>query len=235
MIGQPRTIASTDVRHFVEDGIAARYIGAIGWGLFAEKAFVPGDTIYWIDLREKRRSRVMTWHDSFEDYAERSFTVALGFAVCCLADHPFWYSNHSCLANSGFVNWGRLEKDRLPIAAYRPIHPGQQITLDYSLFTPGYDGGTDGRPWSMSPCLCEHDDCRITITDFDHLPLNQRAEALMTSSPVRGRILAHMLPIHPALVNRLRNARPVDYAVYIEALHQQIALSARLQHAIALA
>src|SRR5579871_5779564 len=121
---------ATGVRQFPGQQVSAHKAGQIGWGLFAETDFAPGDSIYWLELHDPPRSETIRWQDSFGECAERSFTVVPGFALCCSDEHPFWYSNHSCRANSGFVEWGRIRDDRLPIVAYEPIHKGQEITLD---------------------------------------------------------------------------------------------------------
>src|SRR5258708_16906593 len=155
---------------FREPGLVARPIGAIGWGLFAEKEFQPGDVIYTLDLTDNARANVTPFRDAFDGCYERGITIIPGFVFCTTEHHPLWNSNHSCNANSGFVNWGRLDHHAMSVAAYPLIKPGDQITLEYSWITPSYDGAADGDPWSMAGCLCGEPNSPCTITDLRSSP-----------------------------------------------------------------
>lgn len=216
---------SLDSRRFADVEVSARQVGVIGWGLFAEVEFAPGDVICWLQMENDKRSEIVRWRESFAERADKSFTVVPDFAWRATAGHPFFYCNHSCTANSGFVNWGCIEASGIPIVAYRAIAPGEQITVDYSLFTPGYDGSPSGQPWSMSPCLCGTAKCRCTITDFDRLPLSLQLEAILPDSRIQGRVPAHLLLGMPILTATLRSVSPHAYKLYETALHQQLATS----------
>jgi hypothetical protein len=207
--------------------VVAKYIGEIGWGLFAEAGFAPGDPICWLKMGKTVSSWLLPWADSFGQYFERSFTVVPDFAWCPSCEHPFWYINHSCQANSGFVNWGRPIHGSIPIIAYRRIVRGQQITMDYSLMTASYDGSPDGKPWSMTPCLCGESDCRGTITGFNRLPFDVQREAIRADAEFPGLVLAHILMDMPALVRILQQASPLAYLQYLDVLHRQVTLSMR--------
>jgi hypothetical protein len=211
--------------YFAKSKVVAKYIGEIGWGLFAETDFAPGDYICWLKLGKTATSRILPWADSFDRYFERSFTVVPDFAWCSSCEHPFWYINHSCRANSGFVNWGRPIHGGIPIIAYQHIAHGQQITTDYSLMTSSHDGSPDGKPWEMTPCLCGESNCRGTITDFNRLPFNLQRQAILPNAEFQGRVLAHMLMDMPALIKILQHASPLMYLQYLDVLHRQVTLS----------
>ncbi len=214
-----------DSRRFADVEVSARFNGAVGWGLFAQVEYAPGDCICWLQMETSSRSEIVRWRDSFGERADKSFTVVPDFAWCASAEHPFFYCKHSCQANSGFVNWGRVESAGIPIVAYRAIAPGEQITIDYSLFTPGYDGSPKGDPWTMSPCLCGAPKCRGTITDFDRLPLVLQLEAILPDSRIQGRVPAHMLLGLPTLTATLKSVSPRSYERYENAVHQHLAMS----------
>lgn len=199
----------------------------MGWGLFADKDFAPGEPIFWLDLAEETRSYLLFALDAFGDGPERSVTIAPGVAFCCTIQHPFWFVNHSCDDNSGFVNWGRIEAGRIPYVAYRVIRAGEQIACDYAPITTFYDGSPEGDPWKMD-CMCGLPGCRKHLSDFRHLPreLQQRAISPGAVDPVQGRVLAHILAGEPHLVAELRQAPDRSaYRAFMEAYRQQQAFA----------
>jgi hypothetical protein len=217
---------------FSQPGVMAKYIGKIGWGLFAEVDFAPGDCICRLSLDRFTEYEIIPWEYSFGAYFDRSFTVAPGYAWCAAPTHPFWYINHSCAANSGFVNWGQTVHGQMPVVAYQRIPPGEQITMDYALFTASYDGDPTGGPWRMNSCLCHSDQCRGVITGFHALPLDLQLEAILPQSELKGRVLAHMVMEIPGLTRILRQLSPGLYMSYLEALNEQLVLSKALCRAI---
>ncbi len=60
--------------------------------------------------------------------------------------------NHSCDSNLWMT-------DAVTFVARRAITAGEEITLDYALFTTV--------PWELSPCCCGAPDCRGTVTGDD--------------------------------------------------------------------
>jgi hypothetical protein len=218
--------------YFTKSKVVANYIGDIGWGLFAETDFAPGEPICWLKLGKTATSFILPWADSFGQYFERSFTVVPDFAWCSSSKHPLWYMNHSCRANSGFVNWGRPIRGSIPIIAYQHIARGQQITTDYSLMTASYDGSPDGKPWSMNPCLCRESNCRGAITGFNRLPFELQRQAILPNAEFQGRVLAHILMDMPALINILQRAAPLAYLQYLDVLHRQVTLSTHFFKAV---
>jgi len=211
--------------HFPQHKVVAQYIGDIGWGLFAEKDFAPGDCLCWLSLGNTANSEIIPWDNSFGEYFDRSYTVTPGYAWCASPSHPFWYINHSCCANSGFVNWGRAVHGNIPVVAHQPIACGEQITLDYALFTASYDGDPSGGPWKMTPCLCHSEHCRGVITGFHRLPLDLQREAILPQGDLQGRVPAHMMMELPTLIRVLQQSSPGQYSAYLNVLQQQMALS----------
>jgi hypothetical protein len=175
---------------------------------------------------------IIAWENSFGAYFDRSFTVVPGYAWCASPTHPFWYINHSCAANSGFVNWGQTIHGQMPVVAHQRIARGEQITMDYALFTASYDGDPAGGPWRMNSCLCHSDQCRGVITGFHALPLDLQLEAVMPQSELKGRVPAHMVMEMPGLIRILRQLSPGLYRSYLEALNEQLALSKALCRAL---
>src|SRR5260221_2202219 len=160
------TSVNLSERDFIERRVVARDAGGSGWGLFAEEDFEPGSPVFWLELQSNSRANIGTWEQGFGPCHDRGFTFLPGFAFCCTAELPFWYVNHTCDANAGFVNWGYVEAQGIPFVAHRHISRGEQITSDYALMTTGYDGSLQRDPWEMSPCLCGMPDCRRTIKAF---------------------------------------------------------------------
>ncbi len=222
------SVVHVSERHFREKGVVARLTQNTGWGLFADRDFEPGAHILRLSLDDTLTSNIIDWRDSFGKWYDRSFTIVPDYAYVCTPDYPFWYLNHSCQPNSGFVNWGRLEDHYLPVVAYRHIAIGEEIVADYSLFTTRYDGDIEGNPWTMEPCLCHQHNCRHKITGFDAMPLPLQLEAIRPVSPAKGKVLAHILQQNSELVDRLRRTSPSSYAQYLEAFQQQMTLSAEI-------
>ncbi|CAG0984793.1 hypothetical protein ANRL4_02104 [Anaerolineae bacterium] len=210
--------SSSSERRFLEKGVVAKPIGAIGWGLFAEAAFAPGDPIFTIDLQYEPRTVIMPIYEAFGDCDERSVTLVPNIAFCFTIEHPFWFVNHCCDSNSGFVNWGRVEEGKVPFAAHREIQPGEQITCDYSWITTPHDGSPEGGPWSMK-CLCGHENCRHNITGYHALALPYQLAGMMPEELPTGRVPAHIVAYEPHLVEVLK-AYPKLYRRYSDTLRQ---------------
>jgi uncharacterized protein len=91
--------------------------------------------------------------------------------------------NHSCDSNLWMA-------DEVTLVARRDVGAGEELTIDYALFTvePG---------WALErPCSCGAPDCRRTITGNDwRLPR------------VQGRYYPHFSPFINRRIERLRNRR----------------------------
>lgn len=213
------------VHHFDEEYISARYLGEIGWGVVADIDISTGTCIFWLDLADTARLSIVPWHRSFGLLASRSFTFVPGFALCSSREHPLWYVNHSCAANAGFRNWGCLEESGIPVVALRDIKRGEEITMDYPLFTTPYDGSAKGEPWTMAPCLCYQPGCPGAILDFSRLPLETQVKAVLPEGQIQGRVLAHLLPNARTVVDSMKSVTPRLHAEFLDVLQQQIAIS----------
>lgn len=73
------------------------------------------------------------------------------------AKSPFKHINHSCNPNCYFVG-------TRSVYACKPIAPGSELTIDYSL-----NEADEG--WSISPCNCGAKKCRKTITPITKISL----------------------------------------------------------------
>jgi len=216
-------------RRFPEKGVVARLTTSTGWGLFAETHFSPGEPVFWLDLEELARSKIVLMTEAFGDCHDRSATILPGFAVCVRVEHPFWNVNHSCNGNSGFAEWGRYTGSKIPFMAHVDIYPGDQITSDYSLMTSPGEGSPEGDTWTMPGCLCGVDNCRDIISDFRNMPeALQRAAVLANAAPY-GRVMAHVLEHEKDLVEILKRANAVQYQKYMDTLQQQYDLASWLR------
>jgi uncharacterized protein len=122
---------------------------ALGQGVFAARAFHPGQAILVLNGPILGRAEVMALG------GEGAYAVQTGADEYVDLASPGRFLNHSCDPNAG------LARDRVLIAL-RPIAPGEEIRFDYST-TMSCDR------WTMS-CRCEEALCRRVILAFQHLP-----------------------------------------------------------------
>lgn len=218
-------------RRFTEKGVLAKYAGSMGWGLFAGTDFAPGEILFEVDYEHPSRGIVVPWQQAFGDCDERSATLIPDLSFCCSIEHPFWFTNHSCEPNSGFINWGRPENGRLQFAAYRHIVQGEHITTDYAPITTPHDGSPDGAPWSMR-CLCGSHDCRRLVEGFDVLPLAKQLEFVLPATPPFGRVVAHIAAPNKHLMDRLSQSSTAHYRQLQDALREQVEFAAYLRRVL---
>jgi SET domain len=216
-------------RYFENSDVIARETESTGWGLFATTACEPGDAIFWLSLVDTPFSTIVKWHDSFGECYDRGFTIVPDFAFCCISECPFWNMNHSCNPNAGFVNWSRIENNRIPIVAFRHIAVGEEVTADYATFAMSYDGTPEGDPWEMMPCLCGEANCRGTITGFEGLPLDLQLKYVLATGNTPGRVLAHIVHDLPHLETILQSKAPDEFRAYQRTLQQLQAKSTEFQ------
>ncbi len=219
-------------RLFEDTRVIAKETESTGWGLFTKTSYEPGDPIFWLSFEQTPFSSIVKWQDSFGECYDRGFTIVPDFAFCCLSECPFWNMNHSCNPNAGFVNWGRIENNKIPIVAYRHISVGEEVTADYATFTMAYDGTPDGDGWEMKPCLCGEPNCRGTITGFERLPLELQLKNVLAKGNAPGRVLAHILHDLPDLERTLEQELPAEFVAYQRTLQQLNAKSNELQAVI---
>jgi SET domain-containing protein len=131
----------------------------IGMGLFAARAFAPGDTILVV------RGRVLDWR-VIRRRRGPSQDNCYRFGPETYLDpgkHVSRYVNHSCAPNAGV----RKAHHRLVLFAATAIAAGQEITFDYSTLI------GDDDIWTMR-CRCGARRCRKVIRSFGALPARVR-------------------------------------------------------------
>jgi len=126
-----------------------------GLGLFAAKAFEPGETVLTIDGRVVHHRVLWQRRGSFADNCFRYGPLT----YLDPGDHPARYLNHSCEPNAAI----RKAKNRILLVAAAPIGRGDEIVFDYST-TIG-----DDDIWTMR-CNCGEPSCRGRIKRFGSLP-----------------------------------------------------------------
>jgi hypothetical protein len=129
----------------------------LGRGLFATRAYRPGDPI--VVLRGPRIGR----DDPVHLTPAGANLLQTGRRSYILPAPPGVFVNHSCDPNAGIVDDSRL-------VAIRDIAPDDEIRFDYSTTM-------DEDLWTME-CRCGTPDCRGLVTDFRHLPTAVRERYL---------------------------------------------------------
>lgn len=121
-----------------------------GKGVFANRAFRHGEAIFKLEGP--------TIHYAFEpDYRVWPHCLQIGPKVWKIPQHgnAWRYINHSCEPNVGI-------RQQSTVVAMRNIHPGEEITVDYSMTEAG-------RHWHMR-CSCGSTGCRSIIRSAQFLP-----------------------------------------------------------------
>jgi hypothetical protein len=121
----------------------------VGRGLFACRAFAPGELI--LKLAGDHFSR----NDPIHDTESGANLLQTGWRSYILPDPPGVFANHSCDPNAGIAANRRL-------VAIRAISPDEEIRFDYSTTMAE-------NFWTMS-CRCGTPRCRHVIRDFKELP-----------------------------------------------------------------
>ncbi len=145
-----------------DDGVEVRESPIQGLGVFALRAFAPGDLIRVVNvLREITDDAPLRPEDG-----ERREHCAYPDGKVVLYGLPDRHLNHSCDPNA----WERYTNGRAEIVARRPIAPGDEIRVDYLINNSG------GESW---PCNCAAPRCRgRTGVSYFTLPLDQQREYL---------------------------------------------------------
>lgn len=217
-----------------DDRLVARLVSTpggrqIGAGLFASGRFAPGETVLRLDWSDEERTEILSWDDTEEEHHNRCAAVAPQWYFYISDQHPFWYLNHSCAANVAFSNWAQsVEDEMIPLVALREIHPGDEITLDYSLTISAGDGLTAAEPYALE-CRCGLPDCRRLITAFVGLPRELQLRELLRRAPFSGTIPAFIVNEAPELVKELQREAPDLYNSFSVALESQLRLAAQFE------
>ncbi len=210
----------------------AKYDPNLGWGLYASQAFQPGEIVLKLHINERVECNLQVG-PTFGDCFNHGMTIAPNIEWCPTPQHPFWNLNHTCRPTCGLQAWGRLIEGCLILVAYENIPAHTHVAADYSPMTTVDEGGADGRPWTMTDCLCGEATCRQRISEFRLLD-----EAAKIESLTRGRdeahyggVLAHILNEESDFVARLKAHSAAAYSEYVEVLTQQQTLSRQFMQA----
>lgn len=153
-----------------------------GRGVFARKAFAPGDVV--VPYAPKQR-RLHVNHPEAAAAAETKLTLLSGDEVI-VPDTSVpggWLCNHSCSPNATLYASGAGR-----IQCMRPIAPGEEVTIFY-----GWVSHNEPR---RDPCLCGSPNCRGTI-NFDLSDDDARyaqvidGDRVVTEGPLRERLDAY--------------------------------------------
>jgi hypothetical protein len=149
------------------DGVEVRESPIGGLGLFATRAFAPGERIRRVNIvREVTEEAPLR-----EELGEYVRHCAYPDGKVVLWGYPDRHVNHSCHPNA----YERFEGEASFIVARRAIAAGEEITFDYNINTAG------GSSW---PCNCGAARClRETIGDFFRLPEERQLEYLPLLAP----------------------------------------------------
>ena len=142
--------------------VEVRDTGARGLGVFAHRAFEPGEFIF-----RRRHARIVDTVGiaSLTD-DERMHLCELDWDRYAVLLPPGAYLNHSCDPNA--------MRSGVKVFAWRSIAAGDEITIDYRL------NAYDGDSW---PCSCGTAECSGTVVgSFFALPA-ERQRALLRYAP----------------------------------------------------
>ena len=127
----------------------------LGHGVFAQKPFLPAEVILEFSGPRLHQQEIPAIDKPEDDrYLQVGPTEYLGPSKS-FDD----FVNHSCNPNCGI----QFKKNKILLAAIKPIHKNEEITWDYSTTMAEDD-------WEMD-CHCGSPICRKKIRDFKSLPL----------------------------------------------------------------
>ena len=118
--------------------VEVRDAGSKGKGVFALRDFDPGEFIF--RRRHGRILRLVELASLTDD--ERMHLCELDWTTFAVLLPPGAYLNHSCDPNA--------MRSGVKVFAWRPIHAGEEILIDYRL------NATGGERW---PCECRSANC----------------------------------------------------------------------------
>lgn len=138
--------------------IEVRNAGLKGRGVFARRAFRPGEFIF----RRRHGRLVRKSEETRLALDERSHLCEIDRDLSVILLPPGCYLNHSCDPNA--------LRSGVKVFARKPIRKGDEITIDYRL------NSLDGGRWK---CLCKSRRCTGEVrNDFFALPQERQTEYL---------------------------------------------------------
>ncbi|NBV82971.1 SET domain-containing protein-lysine N-methyltransferase [bacterium] len=158
-----------------ENGLALefKYIQNIGLGVFAKKAFQPGELVVrGIQIRPATKSIHSITGPDGNEYIYNSFAETI---------------NHNCDPNTGPYS---KDSEQWNWYARRPIEPGQEITWAYD-WTESVIGHFNLDSPSKSQCLCGSEGCRSPLTGFSGLTQSQRNTISLQKADLKTSIRHH--------------------------------------------
>lgn len=142
--------------------IEVRDAGPKGKGVFARRAFRRGEFIF----RRRHGKVVDTKGITKLSPEEQMHMCELDWDRFAVLEPPGCYLNHSCDPSA--------MRSGVQVFAWKPIRPGDEITIDYRL------NAFDGSSW---PCDCGTSDCTGTVVgSFFALP-EDRQQAYLRYAP----------------------------------------------------
>lgn len=129
----------------------------LGKGLFADRAYHPGEEILKFEGRTVPADIVATMG------SDECYMIQIGPALYLEPEPPGRFTNHSCAPNAAI-------KEDYRLVALTAIAPGDQICFDYSTTM-------SENNWTME-CRCGASNCRGIVRDFRELPLDLRQRYL---------------------------------------------------------
>lgn len=142
--------------------VEVRDAGLKGCGVFARRPFTPGEFIF---RRHHKRVVTSSGLDDLSDW-DRAHLCELGFDRFAVLAPPGCYLNHACEPNA--------MRHGVKVFAWRPIAPGDEITIDYRL------NAFDGDSW---PCDCGTAACSGTVVGSFFAMTGERQELLLPHAP----------------------------------------------------
>jgi SET domain-containing protein len=182
----PKKMFSLSPVEFRTSGIAGR-------GVFAKRAFAPGEVV--VAYAPKQRRLDASSPEASEASATKLSLLSEGRTVI-VPDTSVpggWLCNHSCAPNASLFADGEGR-----VVCTRPIAPGEEVTIFYGWVT-------RNEP-ERDPCLCGADECRgfinFDVTDEDAAHVEVRD--------------GHLATFDRALARRLQ-----EYAEFLQSIGQE--------------
>src|SRR5215211_6753778 len=158
-------MGSIERRSRLVAGIDVRPSPIEGMGLFATRAFAPGEVVAVLGGRVVDDAG---WAAAAGRGPVSGYAVAEGRHLVQEEDDPARFGNHSCDPTAWLV-------DEVTLVARRAIASGEELTTDYATLT----GDPD---WAMA-CRCGAASCRGTVTGRD-----------LEQPELRARYAGHLVP-----------------------------------------